>query len=266
MNIRNDNGKLTVELVGKVDTNNAREVEAELSAATRDARDVAIDASGLDYISSAGLRVLLRLRKRLATLSVIEASPDVFEIFEVTGFSQLMDVQKRLRAVPIEGCEVIGTGGNGTVYRLDDDLIVKVFAKPDRALVEREQAFARAAFVSGVPCVIPYDVIRCGDTYGLVFEMVRSDTLSHAFVTHPERMGELVDQYVELAQTLHATPMPKGTLPDVRDLMRSNARNLDRWCTDSEIDTLVSIIDAMPPCDTILHGDLHPNNIMIQDE
>ncbi len=68
MNIRNDNGKLTVELVGKVDTNNAHEVEAELNAATRDARDVTIDASGLDYISSAGLRVLLKLRKRLATL------------------------------------------------------------------------------------------------------------------------------------------------------------------------------------------------------
>ena len=93
MNIRNDNGKLTVELVGKVDTNNAHEVEAELNAATRDARGVTIDASGLDYVSSAGLRVLLKLRKRLATLSVIEASPDVFEIFEVTGFSQLMDVQ-----------------------------------------------------------------------------------------------------------------------------------------------------------------------------
>ena len=67
-----------------------------------------IDASGLDYISSAGLRVLLKLRKRLATLSVIDVSPDVFEIFEVTGFSQLMDVQKRLRAVSIEGCEVMG--------------------------------------------------------------------------------------------------------------------------------------------------------------
>lgn len=105
-----------------------------------------------------GLRVLLKLRKRLGSLSIIDVSPGVFEIFEIfemTGFSQLMDVQKRLREMSLAGCEVIGTGGNGCDYRLDDDKIVKVFAKPDRALVEREQAFARTAFVSGVPCVIP---------------------------------------------------------------------------------------------------------------
>ena len=105
-----------------------------------------------------GPRVFLKLRKRLGSLSIIDVSPDVFEIFEMTGFSQLMDVQKRLREVSLAGCEVIGKGGNGCVYRLDDDKIVKVFAKPDRALAEREQAFARTAFVSGVPCVIPHDV------------------------------------------------------------------------------------------------------------
>ena len=95
--------------------------------------------------------------------------------------------------------------------------------------------------------------------------MIRSDTLSHAFVSHPERMDDLVDQYVQLARSLHSTHMPKGTLPDVLDLMRTNARNLNRWCTDEQIDELLAIIDALPACDTILHGDLHPNNIMIQD-
>ena len=195
-----------------------------------------------------GPRVFLKLRKRLGSLSIIDVSPGVFEIFEMTGFSQLMDVQKRLCEVSLAGCEVIGTGGNGCVYRLDDDKIVKVFAKPDRALVEREQAFARAAFVSGVPCVIPYDVIRCGDIYGLVFEMIRSDTLSHAFVTHPERMGELVDQYVELAQTLHATPMPKGTLPDVRDLMRQLPDVLSRRRVHIDhVSAIISVCDAGIP-------------------
>lgn len=68
--------------------------------------------------------------------------------------------------------------------------------------------------------------------------MIRSDTLSHAFVSHPERMDDLVDQYVQLARSLHSTHMPKGTLPDVLDLMRTNARNLNRWCTDEQIDEL----------------------------
>lgn len=264
MNGRHENGTLVIDLVGRVDAGNAREVEAELNELTVGIQDAIIDASGLDYISSAGLRILLKLRKRLHSLSVIEASPDVLEVFDATGLSRLVDVQGRLREVSLEGLELIGTGRNGTVYRLDDDRIVKVFAKPDRELAKREQALARTAFASGVPCKIPCDVIRCGDTYGLVFEMAHSDTLSHAFVTHPGRMDELVDQYVEFVQTLHAAPMPKGTLPDVRDHMRACAHNLDRWCADNHIDELVSIIDAIPVCDTIFHGRLHPNNIMMQ--
>lgn len=266
MNTRHENGTLVIELVGKVDTTNASQVEAELIEDAAGATDAIIDASGLDYISSAGLRVLLKLRKRLGSLTVTETSPDVFEIFEVTGFTQLMDVRKRLREISVDGCDVIGKGGNGTVYRLDDDKIVKVYETQGKELVEQEQGFARTALVSGVPCVIPYDMVRCGDKYGVVFEMVRSDTLSNAILTNPERTDELVDQYVELAHTLHATHMPKGALPDVRNHMRTYANNLDRWCTDQEISEIVSIIDALPERDTILHNDLHPNNIMIQDD
>ena len=51
-----------------------------------------------------GPRVFLKLRKRLGSLSIIDVPPGVFEIFEMTGFSQLIDVQKRLREVSLVGC------------------------------------------------------------------------------------------------------------------------------------------------------------------
>lgn len=87
-------------------------------------------------------------------LSVINVSKEIFEIFDTTGFTNILDVQKKLREISVEGCELLGQGGNGSVYRLDDDKIVKVY-KPymTREVIDKEREFARTAFMNGVPSV-----------------------------------------------------------------------------------------------------------------
>ena len=61
-------------------------------------------ADRLEYISSAGLRVLMKLRKKAGkALPVLNVSPEVFEVFEMTGFTELLDVKKRLREIAVEG-------------------------------------------------------------------------------------------------------------------------------------------------------------------
>ena len=128
------NNILTVFLCERIDTNNAEQIEKELFSAVDGASgaDIVIDAAKLEYISSAGLRVLIKLRKRLnRKTQIINVSRDVYDIFETTGFTELFDVQKAMREVSVEGCEVIGHGFYGTVYRIDEETIVKVYNSPD---------------------------------------------------------------------------------------------------------------------------------------
>ena len=67
-------------------------------------KNIVLDAENLVYISSAGLRVLIKLRKMAgAPLKIINVSQDVFSILEVTGFIELFDVKKKLREVSVEG-------------------------------------------------------------------------------------------------------------------------------------------------------------------
>jgi len=116
-----DNNTLTLSLQGRIDANNAPDVEKALIASVSEHHnaDIVLDAETLQYISSAGLRVLMKLRKLSGkTIHIINASQPVYEIFEVTGFTELFDVQKRIREVSIEGCEFVGSGGYGKVYRL----------------------------------------------------------------------------------------------------------------------------------------------------
>ena len=86
-----ENGSLTLCLEGRIDSNNAQAVEDEIFAAVNanPGAAVTLDADRLEYISSAGLRVLMKLRKKAGkALPVLNVSPEIFEIFEVTGFTE----------------------------------------------------------------------------------------------------------------------------------------------------------------------------------
>ena len=93
---KKDNEKLTMTLEGRLDTNTAPELEEALSNVDDDVTELVFDLEKLDYISSAGLRVLLSAQKMMnekGVMKVINASDDVLEIFEVTGFSDILTIE-----------------------------------------------------------------------------------------------------------------------------------------------------------------------------
>ncbi|MBQ9075160.1 MAG: STAS domain-containing protein, partial [Mogibacterium sp.] len=147
-----NDGMINVWLSGHIDSANAEEVKSELFGKIGDAAGpVTVDASGLEYISSAGLRILLQLRKKHAELHITDVSPEVYEIFDVTGFTQMMDVSRAYKKVSIDGCEVIGKGANGTIYRIDKDNVVKVYNNADALEdIQHEREVARLALILGI--------------------------------------------------------------------------------------------------------------------
>ncbi len=87
---------LTIALEGRLDTTTAPELEAVLNDALVGVEELTFDFEKLDYISSAGLRVLLAALKtmnRQGTMKVIHANEMILEIFEVTGFSDILTVE-----------------------------------------------------------------------------------------------------------------------------------------------------------------------------
>ena len=116
-------------LKGRIDSVNAEQIERELSAYAEktDAEALVLDAKELEYISSAGLRVLLRLMKKGIRIQMTEVSPVVWEILDVTGFLGMLQAGKALREISVEGCPLIGQGGTAGGYRLGEDTIVKLY-------------------------------------------------------------------------------------------------------------------------------------------
>ena len=87
---------LTVALSGRLDTTTAPELEKELKESLDGVNALTIDMKDLDYISSAGLRVLLSAQKimnKQGGMKVVHVSETIMEIFEVTGFSDILVIE-----------------------------------------------------------------------------------------------------------------------------------------------------------------------------
>ena len=266
--MKTENGKPVVNLTGRITSANAAAVEQEISAVIGDyaGKALTVDLGELEYISSAGLRVLLRLRKRFAGMEMVNVSTDVYEIFEMTGFTEMMPISKAYRRISVDGCEVIGQGANGEVYRIDPDTIVKVYYNPDALPdIHRERELARTAFVLGVPTAIPYDVVRVGEGYGSVFELLNATSFSKLIAADPDGLEGYVRQFVDLMKLIHSTTVKPGAMPQMRSVALDWADFLRDYLPEEKWQKLHDLIAAVPEQLTMLHGDYHTKNVMLQN-
>lgn len=88
---------LTVSLKGRLDTVTAPQLEGDLRTAVNGISELIFDIGGLDYISSAGLRVLLSAQKvmnKQGKMTIRNVKPEIIEIFEVTGFVDILNIEE----------------------------------------------------------------------------------------------------------------------------------------------------------------------------
>ena len=263
-----DDGVLVLFAQGRIDSTNAPQVETDIDSLREEYphEKVTLDVENLEYISSAGLRVILRLRKSEPSLTVVNASSEVYEIFEMTGFSEMIPVSKAYRKLEVDGCEVIGQGANGKVYRIDPDTIVKVYMNADALPdIHRERELARRAFVLGIPTAIPYDVVKVGEGYGSVFELLNAESFAKLVKNDPENEDKYVDLYVDLMKKIHSTLVRPEDMPDMRNVAINWANFLIPYLPEGKGEQLVDLVEDVPIDHHMLHGDYHLKNVMMQN-
>jgi uncharacterized protein (TIGR02172 family) len=258
---------MTVQLHGRIDSTNAAKVEQELLPQVAGQREVVLDAQDLAYISSAGLRVILRIRKDVPTLRIVNVSSDVYEILDMTGFTDMMSVEKAYRVVSIEGCEEIGRGANGTIYRIDKDNVVKVYNNPEALEdIRHEREVAKLALILGIPTAISYDVVKVGNSYGSVFELLNARSFSKILARESDKLDWCVEEYVKMLRLIHSTVVPEGKLPDMKKTALSWAKFLQEHLPEAAGKKLLSLIEAVPHDNHMIHGDYHTKNLELQND
>ena len=265
---RIDKDILYIAVEGRVDASNAADTEKKIFDIknANAGKHVVLDADNLEYISSAGLRVILKLRKEEPQLAIINVAPEVYEVFDMTGFTDMVTVEKAFRKLSVDGCEFIAKGANGAVYRYDAETILKTyFAKDALPEIRQERENARKAFVLGINTAIPYGIVRVGDGYGTVTELLNAVNVTHLIRKNPDNLDEAVKYYVDMLKSIHAIDVPAGDVPDMRETALSWAEFVAQHIPEDQGKKLRALIEAVPKQNTLMHGDYHTNNIMIQN-
>ena len=94
--IKKNNQETVIEIAGRLDTITAPALEKTINEDIGDTKNLVLDASGLEYISSAGLRVLLAAQKKMhksGSMKVIHVCEEVMEVFEMTGFADILVIE-----------------------------------------------------------------------------------------------------------------------------------------------------------------------------
>lgn len=259
---------LYINLEGRVDANNATAVEKEILdiRQANPSDELVIDADKLEYISSAGLRVVLRLRKLEKNMKLINVSSSVYEILEMTGFTDIVQVEKAFRRISIDGCEIIGKGANGAIYRYDEETIVKVFFNLDSLNeIKNERELARKAFVLGINTAIPYDVVRVGEGYGYVSELLNAVSMSKLVAKAGYNFDAEANLFIDLAKKIHSVTLEEGEIPSMMQIVKDWAKFLIGHISDEDYEKLTALVLNVKETNTLLHGDYHTNNVMVQE-
>ena len=89
-------GTITLKVIGRLDTTTAPQLEETVVAAAAEAKNLILDCAELAYVSSAGLRVILKAQKlmmRKGTMKLTHVNETVMEVLEITGFSDILTIE-----------------------------------------------------------------------------------------------------------------------------------------------------------------------------
>lgn len=262
--------QIIIPLKGRIDSNNAASIEEKIFGILGNDTEspVELDMSELEYISSAGLRVLLKVKKHNNDLRITNVSSEVYDIFDVTGFSEMMTVEKAYRTMSVDGCDVVGVGFNGTVYRINEDTVIKVY-NDHNAIdeIKNEREMARLALILGIPTAISYDVVKVGDSYGSVFELLNARSFSEILSESPEKVDWAVTENTSLLKKIHSVKVPADkNLPSIKANTIAKAEYIRDLLPEDKSKKLIRMISDVPESDHMIHGDYHTKNIMLQDD
>ena len=173
---------------------------------------------------------------------------------------------KKYKEVSIDGCKLIGRGSKSEVYRYDDELVIKLYNEENQYKdIERENTLARLAFVAGIPTAIPFGIVKVGNRYGTMFELLESKTVSSLIAANPTDMGIYAKAMADIAKTIHGIRVDKADmiLPNYMDEVRSWINSGIAKEDEELADTITAMVDALPVGKSMIHGDFHTSNVVL---
>ena len=253
-------------LQGEINSFNSKEFEETLLKYHEEHGELILDAEDLEYMSSSGIRALVKLAKQQDEMRIDNVSDDMFSIFYSSGLTEIFTINRKMPVLTNDNWEVAGIGASGVVYKINNDTAIKVYNEGTKfEHVTQERELARQAFISGVPTIIPDRNAMVDDKYAMIFELVNSSSLGDLLGTEPDNFDALMDDYVKMVKELHTIEDKRGYFPNLQDLWLNTENMIREGLRPEDADLILDIYKNSKRSRMLLHGDIHPGNVLISD-
>ena len=267
-----DDGSYVCHLAGKLTgvRNRVFRQNAELFYERYGDVPVIFDCSTLAWIDMEGISVLADLRKAGKQFTLRNLNADCMVLFKVEGFDDCMEGADKLPKIDLSGCAKINEGANGIIYRLSDEVVAKTFKnEPDYYDIVKRRIAQKNALIAGVPAPFSFGYAEYNGQIVTLMELIHSRSLLQVF-TAEEDIDDYILRYARFIRQLH----------EIRD--EDKLKNFDRNLLGEEIlekadrcDPFLKekyrgrarkIVEAIDEPECLVHGDIHPNNLMASKE
>ena len=112
---------------------------------------------------------------------------------------------------------------------------------------------------------IPYGIVRVGEGYGTVTELLNATSVTKLIRNNPDDLSQAAKYYVDMLKNIHSIEVDDGEVPDMKETALSWADFVADHIPAEQGRKLRALIEAVPKRNTLMHGDYHTNNIMVQN-
>ena len=167
--------------------------------------------------------------------------------------------------IDITGLKPFATGNTGECYRLDDDKILKLYFSGKDIFLEKEKQNALSLLKNFIPAPISYEIVNIGDRTGIVYEKLDGKNVSETIVADSTKAAPLGRKVAVLAREIHSHKDIDESFGEATFFIRKSIGDLT-YVSDKAKQRMLDVADSLDKYRNFVHGDFHPNNIIVRDD
>ena len=231
---------------------------------------VVFDCSTLAWIDMEGINVLADLKVAGRQFMLKNLNADCKVLFRVEGFDEYLDEGDKLPKIDLSRCEKINEGADGIIYRVSDEVIAKTFKdEPNYFDIVRRRLALKNALICGVPAPFTFGYAEYEGKIVTLMELINAKPLLQILASEEDCDGYII-RYAQFIRQLHEIRDEERLKHFMRNLLAeeilSKADRCDRVLPEECRGRARKIIEAVDGPECLVHGDIHPNNIMVSGD
>ena len=164
----------------------------------------------------------------------------------------------------IETLALIGQGASGLVYRYDDWKVLKLYRDFwTEAMVSSAFNISGSVWSGGVVTARPWEMVKCGSQYGIIFDLLVGDPLPVYIGGDIEKRYVSGERMGRMLADVHALKPDPSVFPPLRMMFSGVLGAISEYFTEEQISCFLDFADSIPGGHCVLHGDFHENNIIV---